>query len=111
LEEGWKTIDSFERLLTEMEATDANDELIVELNYDQSSERKNDDSSGVAKRGKNAPAENAKIPKKPNLLPEEEEFLSETKARRIREGTLRVYRSDYVVEGAMRRLVTLSEVK
>ena len=42
-----------------------------------------------------------------NLLPEEREFLSETKARRIREGTLRISRSDYFVDGMMKRLITV----
>ena len=42
-----------------------------------------------------------------DLLPEEREFLSETKARRIREGTLRISRSDYFVDGMMKRLITV----
>ena len=41
------------------------------------------------------------------MLSEEWEFLSETKARRIREGTLRISRSDYFVDGMMKRLITV----
>jgi hypothetical protein len=90
---GWKSIDSFERMLTEIGAADANNELIIELLHDQTGEKTDKDS-------KKSVAE---------LLPEEKEFLSETKTRRIKEGTLRISRSDYVVEGLMKRLINVSE--
>lgn len=93
LDGGWKAIDGFDRLLTELDAADANNELIVELFHDQV------DNKG-RKDGKKNVAE---------LLPEEKEFLSETKARRIKEGTLRVLRSEYVVDGMMKRLINLGE--
>jgi hypothetical protein len=100
LDGGWKSIDSFERLLTEMDAVDANNELIVELLYDQTGDKSSQDGR-KGKGGKTRPAF--------KLLPEEKEFLSETKARRIKEGTLRISRSDHVVEGLMRRLIDLNE--
>jgi hypothetical protein len=93
LEGGWKSIDGLGRLLTEIGAADANNELIVELLHDRMS-------AALSKDGKKPVAE---------LLPEEKEFLSETKARRMKEGTLRVSRSEYAVEGLMKRLINLSE--
>jgi hypothetical protein len=93
VEGGWKSIDSFDRMLTEIGAADANNELIIELLHDQTDEKSD-------KNGKKSVAE---------LLPEEKEFLSETKARRIQEGTLRISRSDHVVEGLMKRLINLNE--
>jgi hypothetical protein len=95
---GWKSIDSFERLLTEVDAVDANNELVVELLYDQTREKNRGGRNG---RPSQRPA--------PSLLPEEKEFLSETKSRRIKEGTLCIARSDHVVDGLMRRLINLSE--
>jgi hypothetical protein len=89
---GWKSIDSFERMLAEIEAMDANNELIVELQHDQTSEKSAKDKKSAAE-----------------LLPEEKEFLSETKTRRIKEGTLRISRSEYVVEGMMKRLINVNE--
>jgi hypothetical protein len=93
VEGGWKSIDSFDRMLSEIDAADANNELIIELLHDQTDEKSD-------KNSKKSVAE---------LLPEEKEFLSETKARRIKEGTLRISRSDYVVEGLMKRLINLNE--
>ena len=90
---GWKSIDSFDRLLTEMNATDANNELILELLHDQA----NNSAKSSAKK---VPAE---------LIQEEKEYLSETKSRRIKEGTLKISRSEYVIDGLMRRLINLKE--
>jgi len=90
---GWKSIDGFERLLTEMNAADANNELILELLHDQVEKKTG---SSVKK----TPAE---------LIQEEKEFLSETKSRRIKEGTLKISRSEYVIDGLMRRLINLKE--
>ena len=100
--EGWKSIDSLQRMLTEFKAADANNDLILELNAD----RDNDIlakalSKKAAKKGKKA----KKPEREPDLLPEEEEYLSETKARRIEEGTLRVFNSDYFIEGMMKRII------
>ena len=92
IEGGWKSIDSFDRMLTEIGAADANNELIVELLHDQVNEKSDKDKKSTAE-----------------LLPEEKEFLSETKKRRIKEGTLRISRSDYVVNGLMKRLINLNE--
>ncbi|MDR1875551.1 MAG: peptidase S55 [Synergistaceae bacterium] len=90
---GWKTIDGFDRLLTELSAVDANNELIIELLHDSMKNRTPQD-------GKKFVAE---------LIPEEKEFLSETKTRRIREGTLRISRSEYVVDGLMKRLINVGD--
>jgi hypothetical protein len=89
----WKTIDGFGRMLTELSAADANNELIVELLHDQAESKSSRD-------GKKTVAE---------LLPEEKEFLSETKTRRIKEGTLRISSSEYVVDGLMKRLISVSD--
>jgi hypothetical protein len=75
-------------MLTEMNAADSNIELIVELVHDQEEKTDEDEKKDSAK-----------------LLPEEKEFLSETKTRRIKEGTLRISRSEYVVEGMMKRRI------
>jgi len=50
LEGGWKSIDGFERLLTEINAADANNELILELLHDQAD-------SKTKSNGKKIPAE------------------------------------------------------
>ncbi len=92
IEGGWKSIDSFKRVLTEISAVDANNELIVELLCDPASLKSDKDDD------KKDPAE---------LLPEEKEFLSETKARRIKEGTLHISRSEYFVDGLLKRLVKI----
>ena len=99
---GWKTITSLERMLTEFRAADANNQLIIELNADRTGD--------LISKIKNARKKGAKSTKKkedrePDLLPEEEEYLSETKERRIREGTLKIFSSDYYVDGLMRRVI------
>ena len=93
LDGGWKSIDGFGRLLTEMNAFDANNELILELNHDQADNKTRSNS-------KKTPAE---------LIQEEKEFLSETKVRRMKEGTLKIARSDYVIDGFMKRLINLDD--
>ena len=96
---GWKSIDSLQRMFTEIRAADANNELILELNAD-----KLDDALKKAlasKKNKKA----KRVIREPDLLPEEEEYLSETKARRIEEGTLRIFRSDYYIDGMMKRII------
>ena len=99
IEGGWRTITSLERMLTEFKATDSNNQLIIELNADRTGE--------LISKIKNARKKGAKGKKdrEPDLLPEEEEYLSETKERRIKEGTLRIYSSDYYVDGLMRRVI------
>lgn len=98
VEEGWKSINSLERMLAEFKARDANNELVLELNIDRSAESL----KRILSRRRNR---NTKAVKEPDLLPEEEEYLSETKARRIKEGTLRVYSSEYFVDGMMKRII------
>ena len=96
IEGGWKSIDSLQRMFTEFKAADANNELILELNAD----RLNEELKKALARKKNKKAK-----REPDLLPEEEEYLSETKARRIEEGTLRIFRSDYFIDGMMKRII------
>lgn len=93
VEGGWKSINSLDRMLTELNAADTNNELIVELLHDEAG-------SKLAQGAKKATAE---------LLPEEKEYLSETKARRIKEGTLCISKSEYFVDGIMKRLINLSD--
>ena len=92
IEEGWKSIDSAERMLAEVKALDANNELILELNID----RLGPELDRVLRGGKR---------EGPDLLPEQQEYLSETKARRIKEGSLKILSSDYVIQGHMKRLI------
>lgn len=96
VDEGWKSIDSLQRMLTEFKAADANNELILELNAD----RLNDALRKALARKKNKNARQDS-----DLLPEEEEYLSETKVRRIEEGTLRIFSSDYFIDGMMKRII------
>ena len=42
-----------------------------------------------------------------DLSKEEQELLSETKRRRLKDGTLQIFKSDFVVEGLLRKLVTV----
>ena len=101
VEGGWKSITSLERMLSEFKAADANNQLILELNADRTGDLmrkiKNARKKGAKSKGKED--------REPDLLPEEEEYLSETKERRIKEGTLRIYSSDYYVDGLMRRVI------
>lgn len=94
LEEGLKSIDSLERMLSEVKAIDANNELILELNNDNLNE-------ALKKAMKKKQNKN----QEPDLLPEEEEYLSETKARRIKQGTLKIYGTEYFIDGMMKRLI------
>ena len=79
-------------MLREFRASDGNNQLILELNADKAGQALREAMSGKNKRGK-------------DLLPEEEEYLSETKERRIKEGTLKIYNSEYIVDGLMRRII------
>ena len=94
VEEGWKSIDSLQRMFTEFKAADANNELIIELNADRLSEAL----KKALNRKKGEKSE-------PDLLPEQEEYLSETKTRRMNEGTLRVFSSEYFIDGMMKRII------
>ena len=96
VEEGWKSINSLERMLTEFKARDANNELILELNIDRSAEALKKILAGK---------KNTRTAKDPDLLPEEEEYLSETKIRRIKEGSMRIFTSEYFIDGMMKRII------
>jgi hypothetical protein len=88
--QGWKTIANFQQLLTEMSAPEANNELILELNCDGMPDLRGADEE-----------DGAPSPK------EEEELLSELKKRRLEEGTLRIFSSEYVVDGLLRKILTV----
>lgn len=86
--QGWKTIDNFKQLFTEISALETNNELIIEFNYEKVSKGDGHDSDEP-------------------LSKEEQELLSETKQRRLKDGTLLIFKSDFVVEGLLRKLVTV----
>jgi hypothetical protein len=75
--EGWRSINDLEQLLREVNAAEANNEVIIELRYPST-----DPVQG---------------------LEEEQELLSEQKNRRMKEGSLRIFKSNFYVEGLMRR--------
>ncbi|MBQ6981593.1 MAG: hypothetical protein IJQ15_04095 [Synergistaceae bacterium] len=101
VEGGWKSITSLERMLSEFKAADSNNQLILELNAD----RTGDLVRKIQNARKKGAKSKSKSEREPDLLPEEEEYLSETKERRIKEGTLKIYSSDYYVDGLMRRVI------
>ncbi len=82
--EGWRSISSLESLLDEINARESNNEVIVELNY--------------------PPADPVQG------LEAEQELLSEQKDRRMKEGSLRIFKSNFFVEGLMRRSVQVLPV-
>jgi len=90
---GWKSITSLDNMLTELNAMDANNELIIELNADRNSHLLNQITHGE------------KILNVPDLLPEENEYLSRTKERRKLEGTLKIFTGEYYIDGLMRRII------
>lgn len=90
VESGYKSINSLARMLDELKAIDSNNELFIELNTDKLGE-----SLRSAISGKN----------NSDFLPEEQEYLSETKSRRIKEGTLKILSSEYFIDGMMKRII------
>ena len=94
VEEGFKSIDSLERLLTEIKALDSNNDLILELNTDE-----------IEKAVQNSKNKNNNTGSDENMIPEENEYLSMTKERRINEGTLKIFTSDCFIDGEMKRLI------
>ena len=101
INEGYKTIDSLERLLTEFKAADANNELILELNSDSLGNALN---KALSRKAHANSIDD-------DLLPEEQEFLSETKSRRIDEGSLGIYSSEYFISGMMKRSIRIETEK
>ncbi len=89
LAQGWKTIESFAQMFQEMSALERNNEVILEFNYDKDikTDEKEKKTSSVSK--------------------EEREFLSEVKKRRLKDGTLQIFLTDYVVEGLLRKMITV----
>ena len=91
ISEGYRTIENLSQMFSELKAADANNELIIELNSDTLGDALKKAMSG----NKNGE----------DFLPEELEFLSETKERRIKEGNLKIFASDFVVDGMMKRII------
>jgi hypothetical protein len=82
LYEGWRSISSMAQLLKELEAKESNDQIIIELlRYEGT--------------GRGVDSE----------IEEEPELVSEMKEKRMKEGSLRVFRSSYYVEGLLRKVV------
>lgn len=75
--EGWRSITSLDQLLKEVNAKESNNEVIIELIYPPV-----DPLQGIE---------------------EEQELRSEQKSRLMKEGTLRIFRSNFYVEGLLRR--------
>ena len=98
VDEGYKSIDSLQRMLTEFKAADANNELILELNTDRTDA--DIEAAITSKKEKKTHLLHSEY-----LLQEEEEYLSETKESRIDEGTLRIFSSEYFIDGMMKRLI------
>ena len=86
LYEGWRSISSMAQLLKELEAKESNDQIIIELlRYEGT--------------GKGVDSE----------IEEEPELVSEMKEKRMKEGSLRVFRSSYYVEGLLRKVVMVED--
>lgn len=92
--QGWQSVSSFRQMFTEMSAMETNNELIIEFNYDK-----------APAKGKKRTGNEDPVPK------EEQELLSEIKKRRLEDGTLQIFRSEYVVEGLLRKLVAVKPSK
>lgn len=86
--QGWKTIANFRQMFTEMSALETNNEVIIEFNYDK-----------VVKKGKGEKNSEGPVSK------EEQELLSEVKKRRLKDGTLQIFKSEFVVEGLLRKII------
>ncbi|MBQ7733663.1 MAG: hypothetical protein IJT58_06555 [Synergistaceae bacterium] len=94
VDEGWKSINSLSRMLTEIKALDSSNELIIELNADKLT---------------NALKEAMSSKPQKLLTDEEEEYMSETKARRIKEGNLKIFSSEYFIDGMQKRVISITE--
>ena len=99
VDEGWKSINSLNRMLTEIKALDAGNELIIELNVDKLTNALNEVLN--SKNNKNHTQE--------LLTQEEKEYLSQTKARRIEEGSLKILTSEYFIDGMQKRVISLEQ--
>jgi hypothetical protein len=88
--QGWKTIANFRQMFTEMSALETNNELILEFNYEK-----------AAKGGKDRKENEDPVSK------EEQELLSEMKKRRLGDGTLQIFKSEFVVEGLLRKIINV----
>ncbi|HHZ05132.1 SpoIVB peptidase S55 domain-containing protein [Acetomicrobium hydrogeniformans] len=85
---GWRAITSFDEFLNEIKAEESNNQVIVELLYGSLLEE--EEGGGIS-------------------LDENYELVSEMKKRRMEEGTLKVFDTNYYVEGLLRRTVTIQD--
>lgn len=85
IEQGWRTIRSLKELLGEFSAMETNDEVVAEI---RTSSSKMDD---------------------PAAMEAEEEsqrkLLSQIKEEKIQEGSMKIFRSNYYVDGLLRRMI------
>lgn len=79
--QGWRSIKDLPTMLAELSAKESNNELVVELVGD--GEKDDEDEE--------------------DLKEEEQMLLSELREKRHKEGTLRTFRSNYYIEGLLRR--------
>jgi hypothetical protein len=85
---GWRAITSFDEFLNEIKAEESNNQVIVELLYGSLLEE--EEGGGIS-------------------LDENYELVSEMKKRRMEEGALKVFDTNYYVEGLLRRTVTIKD--
>ena len=86
LQEGWRSIDSLQALLRELDAKEANQEIVAEIRAGQPKEAPGGEGRGS-------------------------KLLSEIRQERIREGALRILRTNYYVEGLLRKPLKLKVSK
>lgn len=85
IEQGWRTIRSLKELLGEFSAMETNDEVVAEI---RTFSAKTDDPAA--------------------MVAEEEsqcKLLSQIKEEKIKEGSMKSYRSNYYVDGLLRRMI------
>lgn len=111
LVEGWKAITSFPALLKELSAQEANNEVILELNaasaFPAIPVAGGTPTAGVSgAKGKNVSQTAAvNAPVASDLM--NPKLKSEEKEQKMREGTLRVFSTNYYVEGLLRKVINL----
>ena len=89
LQEGWRSIDSLAALIKELDAKEANQEIVVEIRGDLRKDSR--DQGGEKDTGS--------------------KLLSEIKEERLKEGSLKVLRTNYYVEGLLRKSLTIRAPK
>jgi len=85
--QGWRAITNLNELLREISSIEANNEVIVELRYETPD----------------------RTPWSPKTEKEDKRLLSEIKKEKMEKGLLRVFKSNYYVDGLLRRLVKVAD--